>query len=839
MSIRALFVRLAILSSAILSNAGAFQPNLPDGRTLHLWHLDEADPPFKDAGTNPTEMQGLFNGARAGTPSAPGCGLAVNFNNFTPDGSGERPYGSILMARPVLDTGSRDNVERPISVMGANGAFTMEAIVKLDRLPADSPGLAADIVTLDDELDENRVFLFRIEKPGFLSFVPISGNAVRGGGLATIPTSGPHAIDTEHWFHVAVTYDGRENVADNLKFYWTRLDSGAHAANRIGGGTLTADLSPALADFALGNTGKFNNLGPFEFFPGSIDEVRISDIARVPEDFFFVPPEIRETARVAHPAEIPVSPPSRLVLRQVWVNDVRAPLDQPLELGPGQHRLNFDFGFPEGASADPLAVRCRLEGLDEDWHPTAQGMTLTWEMLDAAGGLLAQTTFSATRSSPGWKGDVLDSAWSRRSEPLFVPEMTRSVRVLMSSGTPDTTGCWAIDDLTLTRSGKPDANFWTDGNFSDGERLDQIGGVPKGWSRHGTEPAIARVMLGATPGLGLLDAEQNQWAYWKCERELPVRPRPGGETFLVGWSEAYNVIPGSWLRASYLNVPPGKYTFRAISAVPGPQSQTTELAFPFRIRQPYWKLAWFAPLLAVCGVIVIGWALFLNYQRKSRNKLVAIRLINAIERDRARIARDMHDDLGTRVSLLKHASSAVTRSLGGEPEIARVLADRLEVAARDLVRAMDGLVWAVNPSNDTLEHMAAHMSGVAQEMFRDSPVRLRILIPTALPAERVSADFRHHFSLAAKEALHNIFKHAGPCVATFELHAERGILIARVTDTGNGFDPANPKAGNGLLNLASRAAEIGGTCDFVSAPGEGTRVVLTCPLPKVPIAVNS
>jgi hypothetical protein len=65
--------------------------------------------------------------------------------------------------------------------------------VKLDTMPQDSSGLALDIVSMDDESGSNRVFIFRIEKPGFLSFLPIAGNAVRGGGLATIPTSAAHA----------------------------------------------------------------------------------------------------------------------------------------------------------------------------------------------------------------------------------------------------------------------------------------------------------------------------------------------------------------------------------------------------------------------------------------------------------------------------------------------------------------------------------------------------------------------------------------------------------------------------------------------------------------------
>ena len=812
-----------------------------DAATLHLWHLDESAPPFNDSVETPTQLWGLLNGGTPGIPSLDGFGSAVSFSySATSEPGNSHPYGPILLAKPALDTGPADNVNGPFPIMGDDGAFTMEAIVKLDRMPSESPGFAADIVTMDDDNQASRVFLFRIEKPGFISFVPISGDAVRGGGLATIPTTGPHAINTRDWFHVAVSYDGNENVADNLKLYWTRLGSGVEAANQIGRGTLSTDLRRELGDFAIGNTGKINSLGPFEFFPGCIDEIRLSSIARRPHDYFFVSPAAKQRAKELLSAIRPGPPRADLKFQQVFVDDASVPLPSegsPLVLGPGTHRLDFDFGFPAGAIADPMAVKCRLDGLDEDWRATARGMTLTWDMLDNAGELLARTTFSATRSSPGWESEVVDSPLGRRTEPLFVPDKTRSIRVTMSSGTPDTTGCWVIDDLTLTRSARPETNLWANGDFGKGERTDQIGGIPAGWTRGGGEPGIARLMLGGPPALELLDAEQNNSAYWTCTQNLTVRPASGGETFLLTWSEAFNVISGASLRATYMNVPSGDYTFRAIAVSDSPVASTSQLAFPLVIRPPVWKRAWFLPLIVAAGVIVVGWGLFHNYQRRSRNRIAAIRMASAVERDRARIARDMHDDLGTRVSLLKHATSVVLGAIDNDPAKARHQAVRLESAASDLVWAMDGLVWAVNPANDTLEHLAGHLSGVAQEIFRDAPVKLRISIPTDFPAFLLRSDFRHHFSLAAKEALHNILKHAGPCEATLQLMIEDRTLVAVITDTGAGFDPASPNAGNGLANLTVRAREMQGTCEIHSAPQKGTRVVLRCPLPKVPVVL--
>ncbi len=833
-----------LLSSAALAFAApALTPYVADDATLHLWHLDEPAPPFNDSGNSPLPLSGLLNGATPGLPSLEGFGSAVSFNwNPANEGGSTHPYGPILLAKPALDSGPKDNVAWPFPIMGDDGAFTMEAIVKLDLLPSDSPGFAADIVTMDEDVQSNRVFLFRIEKPGFLSFVPILGDAVRGGGLATIPTTGPHAMNTRDWFHVAVTYDGNENVTDNLKLYWTRISAGAELANQIGRGTLSMDLRRELGDFALGNSGKINSLGPFEFFPGLIDEVRISSIARGPQDFFFVSPEAKKRADELLSMNPSGRPRSDLKLKQVFVDDLPVTLPgdgSPLVLEPGTHRVDFDFGFPAGALADPMAVKYRLDGLDEDWRATAGGMSLTWDMLDKAGDLLTRTTFSAIRSSPGWESEVVDSPLGRRTEPLFVPEKTHRIRVTMSSGTPDTTGCWVIDDVSLTRSAAPETNLWANGDFHKGERTDQIGGIPDGWTRGGGEPAIARLMLGGPPALELLDAEQNASAYWTSTQNLSVRPAAGGETFLLSWSEAFNVISGSSLRATYVNVPSGEYTFRAIAVADNAVKTTSHLALPFIIRPPVWKRAWFLPLVAAAGVIIVGWGFFLNYRRRSRHRIAAIRMANAVERDRARIARDMHDDLGTRVSLLKHAASVVLGAIDRDPDKARHQAVRLETAASDLVWAMDGLVWAVNPANDSLEHLAGHLSGMAQEIFRDAPVTLRISIPTDFPTFMLRSDFRHHFSLATKEALHNILKHAGPCEASLQLMIEDQTLVAVITDTGAGFDLAHPNAGNGLANLTARATEMQGTCEIHSARGKGTQVVLRCPLPKVPVLLPS
>ncbi len=827
----------AIIAAGVLPPAGAeplpvYQPYQPDLHTLHLWHLDEAGPPFKDDGTVPTALLGLINGATAAYPSLPGFGSAVHFGDNHSTVTGGLVYGPILLAKPELDLGPGDNVDHPFPIMGPDGAFTIEAIVRLDVLPHESGSLAADIVSMDDESDANRVFIFRIEKPGFLSFVPISGNSVQGGGLASLPQEGPHAVTTGAWFHVAVSYNGSPGSPHNLKLYWTRIGPGLEKANLIGSGTLTEDLSTALGDFAIGNTGKFNALGPRENFPGAIDEVRISGIAREPHDFFFIPPEARARAHPKKPHLL--SPELRLMIEQVLVNGNPVPVPaagRPLELGPGLHRLDFEFGFLPGADADPFAIKCRLDGMDGEWQPATRGMSLTWEMLDADDSVLTSTAMTASGASSGWRSDVLDARLDLRNEALFIPGNTRKIRVSFSSGTPDTTGTWIIDNLSLYRSGRAGGNLWPNGSFSEGERMNQITGIPLGWERRGSEPAIARVILRSNPALGLLDAEQHHSALWTSTCTLPVDLHKDGEIFTVSWLEAYNVIPGASLRATYLNVPPGSYTFRAIGVGGSPSHTTAQLILPISIRLPVWQRPWFlnsAILAGLAGTALLG---FSAYRRRTRRHLASMALQHAVERDRTRIARDMHDDLGTRVTALTFTASFVRNALDSSPEKARQQILRLESSARDLVHAMEGLVWAVNPANDTLDHLASHLSAVAQELFRDSGARIRISIPTDLPPLPLRSDFRHHFALAVKESLHNARKHAGPCEVNFLLYAEDGDLVACVQDNGAGFDPDQPREGNGLANIKARFKELGGSFTLESEPGKGATARFRCALP--------
>ena len=562
---------LTLLGVMALGRVLAFSPYVVDAHTLHLWHLDEASPPFKDTSALPKPLLGLINGAEAGRASLPGLGKAVSFNHSA-GGEVHTKYhrGASLLAQARSADGPQDNVTHPFPIAGPDGAFSFEALLKFDVLPADAPGMALDIISMDGEADD-RVFNFRIEKSGFLSFIPFSGAMVRGGGLATVPTTGPNAINTSDWFHVAVCYNGNEGASNNLRFYWTRVSTGLDRANLLGKGTLAADLGDALGDFTIGNTGRTQGpKGECNPFPGLIDEVRISSRAREPDEFFFVDPELRPKAARSAGSAMASSSEFKLELQQVLVGGRPVGFSRrtpSLVIGPGAHRLDIDFGLAPGVVREAPEVRCLLEGADDFWHPAARGMMLICEVLDAEKSVLSRASFPRIGRSAGWEGNLTDSQLISRLEPLFIPGTATSLRISLSSGTPDITGQALIDNLSVNRSSLPgpEQSLWKNGGFDVGSLIDTIGGLPEGWRRSGDDPAIALlVQRPVGQAIGLVDGDQDAASEWTSTMPLPAVPK-SGEVMLLSWQEAYNVIGGRSHRATYLNVPPGRYRFRAIA----------------------------------------------------------------------------------------------------------------------------------------------------------------------------------------------------------------------------------------------------------------------------------
>jgi signal transduction histidine kinase/ligand-binding sensor domain-containing protein len=287
--------------------------------------------------------------------------------------------------------------------------------------------------------------------------------------------------------------------------------------------------------------------------------------------------------------------------------------------------------------------------------------------------------------------------------------------------------------------------------------------------------------------------------------------------------------------AQYSYLPPGDYTFRVIACNNDEFWNEGGASLAFTKLPYFWQTWWFETLVVVMGAAGVGVAVTWVMRRRVRRKLELLERQRALERERARIARDIHDDLGASLTRISMLSQSARSEIESQPQAAADL-DQIYSTSRELTRAMDEIVWAVNPKHDTLDSLVTYLGRFAQNFLSAAGIRCRLDVPLHLPILALSADVRHNVFLAFKEALHNTVKHAEATEVRVSLQLlSRGFALV-VADNGCGFewqgmklrgakvDGLRSAPGNGLLNMQKRLEEIEGLCEWETAPGEGTRV---------------
>jgi signal transduction histidine kinase len=239
----------------------------------------------------------------------------------------------------------------------------------------------------------------------------------------------------------------------------------------------------------------------------------------------------------------------------------------------------------------------------------------------------------------------------------------------------------------------------------------------------------------------------------------------------------------------------------------------------------FWQAGWFQiTLLTTCSVVVL-----ICLQLMARLALQS-KAQRFLQLERARIARDIHDDLGARLTQLVLLGEVARSELPADSE-ARVQIDLVCDKARDLSHAMDEVVWAVNSRRDTLRDFISYVCKYAQLFLSSTPIRCRLDVETEIPATVFDLPVRRNLFLAAKEALNNAAKHSGANELFLRIHRRNHELCVTVEDDGHGFDITSASwERNGMTNMAQRMSEVGGQCLVASAPGSGCRVEFTVPL---------
>jgi signal transduction histidine kinase len=220
---------------------------------------------------------------------------------------------------------------------------------------------------------------------------------------------------------------------------------------------------------------------------------------------------------------------------------------------------------------------------------------------------------------------------------------------------------------------------------------------------------------------------------------------------------------------------------------------------------------------------------------------------HAIEKERSRIAKDIHDDVGaslTQITLL----SELAKSDLEKPEQAEEHIRQISSTAREVTRCMDEIVWAVNPQNDTLEDLISYTTKSAHDYLQIARVRFRLDLPNSLPPVVLTTETRHNVFLVVREALNNVVKHAHATEVWLRVAVRSRCFTIAIEDNGMGMarakmqtqgDSTRIAPGNGLKNMRKRLEDIGGELLFEEKPEGGLIVRLQVPCPAPALGAGS
>jgi ligand-binding sensor domain-containing protein/signal transduction histidine kinase len=340
-------------------------------------------------------------------------------------------------------------------------------------------------------------------------------------------------------------------------------------------------------------------------------------------------------------------------------------------------------------------------------------------------------------------------------------------------------------------------------------------------------PSAAAAEIRIGPGKHRLEFRYTGMSFSSPER---MRFRYRLEPLDTEWVEA-----GGRRTAFYSYVPPGQYRFHVIACNSAGIWNEAGASVTLVVSPHLWQAWWFIGLAALGLLAAVAGAVRIVEKRKHQSRLKLLEQERALEHERARIAQDLHDDLGsslTRISLL----SDLARADKDSPSQVEIHAQKISQSAGQTVRALEEIVWALRPGSDSLQSLVEYIAHFANELFEGDGAHCRLDLPHDLPTHSLPPEMRHNIFLVVKEALTNAFKHSHAREVQVQAKASAKTLEIVVQDDGQGFEaqalPPKPGKRQGLGNMRRRAQDMGGSLSVESAPGKGTTVRLVVSFPS-------
>jgi signal transduction histidine kinase/ligand-binding sensor domain-containing protein len=290
---------------------------------------------------------------------------------------------------------------------------------------------------------------------------------------------------------------------------------------------------------------------------------------------------------------------------------------------------------------------------------------------------------------------------------------------------------------------------------------------------------------------------------------------------------------GAKRMANYSYLPHGRYQFRVQACNNDAVWNTQGASLELIVLPHLWQTWWFIAVTLLGGGTGIALTVRSIEKSKARRRFERQQQAHAVERERTRIARDFHDDLGACLTHMIVLSELVKADKARPVEV-EAHAAKIAGAAQKAVRGLGTIVWAVNPRNDTLDSLVQYLSQYAHDFSQASSITCHLDLPPEAPPIPLTAEVRHNLFMVVKEALNNVLKHSGASEAHLRLRLQDGILEIQVDDNGHGFahTVATTTKRSGLANMRQRTEIIGASLHIESQPGKGASVRVQWPCPS-------
>lgn len=393
---------------------------------------------------------------------------------------------------------------------------------------------------------------------------------------------------------------------------------------------------------------------------------------------------------------------------------------------------------------------------------------------------------------------------------------------------PTTRGMATISPASIHSDPVPPAVWIEDVSIDD--QLTTPTAPKKSFQLGGKAAVAARQLVVVPPGRRQLDVQYTGLSFIAPER-VQFKYRLDGSGVEADWVPAH-----TRRRVTFSFLPPGEYVFRVAARNGDGLWNEAGDTLAIRVLPFFWQTWWFKVLLFSATAVILVAVVFLESRGRLRRRLERMARERELERERSRIAQDIHDDLGASLTRIGMLSQSAVDDM---PDAARATSSLHQIyqTARDLTRAMDEIVWAVNPRHDTLDSLINYVARFAHDFLSAAQIRCRLDTPLQTPEVTVRSEIRHNLFLAFKEALNNAVKHSGATEVRVKLELPPDGLRLAIMDNGAGLasvkHPSNRdrvSSGYGLAGIQSRLQQINGHAQIHSPPGGGTTVELYVPL---------